>query len=865
MNGIKKIAFGLVLAIAAFVAGRAFAVVSAANVLAAVTLPSGFTQVEYIESDGDQYIDTLWTNGSDHVVMLDFHPTELPTSNKTSGPGGVRPTYGCRSAYNAKNISFFMDYANGSPAVSVDFNNSDHSPYRLSARSISIDRRYVVVDSAATRSLTGYDESNNVVSTASDTDNCSDSFTCAGSAYLFAINDMSSGSPAFLWGNKAKVKFYGGTVKTVGGTLCCNFVPCLKNGTEPGVYDTVRDIFLTNDGSGAFTYGAVIGALSFSMPAFFPASVSGLTTTGATVTCELRALGEGATSADVLFIYTDGVATNTISLGAKDSAPAILSVALGNLAIGTSYSCWFTATNNAATPAGSSSAPFDFSTLDSIDNYLQLQYLASSGTQAIDTSVKFGRYTRMSFRMKLTGNTTSGQIGVIDYCTDNKYDRFHFNVNNDKLHVWCDRRDEGIGSVHAVGGTWHNYDINLVDNKVYRDGTQDILAANNPGYFGTTNDHSTIWVFGRNSNMPSLKQYATVYLSEVKIWQDGREDAPDRSLIPCMRLSDNVLGMYDTVKNEFLTNVGTGEFVAGPASLDYDEIPLQIFSGEPLCPEVVVKAGDRKLVKDTDYTLAWADNINTGLGKVTVTPIGSYTNCAVFAVQFLIVPQEKKLPMEYQRIAYLESTPGGQQQLDTLVHPNGNMRVDIKFQSPVPEAMGQVGMIDDVGNTVERFHMGKGDRIFAGIGNQYSPGFVYSTVVGDNWALMKLRTRLENNVPCGWFVLEETNIEKLTNIGTFRADNTTFGLFGRLSNNNNYKTYSAYRVMYMEVREGDEQVLTHRFVPCRRIADGELGVYDTVANQFLYDTGRAERGAAAFVAGPDVVGPLPKGFVIFVR
>ena len=853
MNGVRKLACGIV-CLAAFAASSAFA---------AGSLPSGYTEVEYIESDGNQYIDTLWTNGSGHVVTLDIQPTELPTSNNTSGLGGVRPCYGCRTAYNVKNISFFMDYANSAPAVTVDFNNSNHTPYRLSAGSISADRRYVVVDSAATRSVTGYDSSSNVVTTASDTDNCSDTFTCDGSAYLFAINDMSGGSPAFLWGNKAKVKFFGGTVKTVGGTLCCNFVPCLKNGTEPGVYDTVRDVFLPNSGSGTFTYGAVIGVISYSIPAFFPPSVSDLTATGATVTCELIALGEGATSANVWFTYTDGVATNTVSLGAKDSAPANLSVTLGNLATGIPYSCWFTATNNAATPAGSSSAPADFRTLDSIGNYMQLQYLESSGTQAIDTGVKFGRYTRMSFRMKVTGGATGGQIGVIDsFGTDGKYDRFHFNVNGDKLHVWCDRRDEGIGSVHAVGGTWHNYDINLVDNKVYRDGTQDISAATNPGYVGTTNNHSTIWLFGRNSNTPSLKQYATIYLSKVEIWQDGRETDPDRSLVPCKRLSDNVLGMYDTVKNEFLTNVGTGTFVPGPGSLDYDEIPPQILNDEPVCPEVVVKAGGHRLVKDTDYTLAWMDNTDTGLGKVTVTPIGSYADCAVFAVQFLIVPKEKTLPPEYQRIAYIESTSGGMQQLDTLVPPNGNMRVDIKFQLPIPNAMGQVGMIDDVGSAVERFHMGNGDRIYGGIGNKYSPGFDYSTVVGDNWALMMLRTRLENNVPCGWFVLNETNIDKMTDIGTFRADNTTFGLFGRLSNNNNYKTYAAYRVMYMEVKEGDEQVQTHRFVPCRRVADGELGVYDTVARQFLYDTGREARGADVFLAGPVVGDGWRPGMVI---
>lgn len=35
------------------------------------------------------------------------------------------------------------------------------------------------------------------------------------------------------------------------------------------------------------------------------------------------------------------------------------------------------------------------------------------------------------------------------------------------------------------------------------------------------------------------------------------------NVVPAMRNSDNVLGMYDTVTKQFFTNVGTGEFIAG--------------------------------------------------------------------------------------------------------------------------------------------------------------------------------------------------------------------------------------------------------------------------------------------------------------
>ena len=36
------------------------------------------------------------------------------------------------------------------------------------------------------------------------------------------------------------------------------------------------------------------------------------------------------------------------------------------------------------------------------------------------------------------------------------------------------------------------------------------------------------------------------------------------SLTPCYRKSDGVIGMYDTVRNQFLTNAGTGSFTKGP-------------------------------------------------------------------------------------------------------------------------------------------------------------------------------------------------------------------------------------------------------------------------------------------------------------
>ena len=88
------------------------------------------------------------------------------------------------------------------------------------------------------------------------------------------------------------------------------------------------------------------------------AAVSDVTPTNAVVTGELRTLGEGATSADVWLVYTDGTATNRIALGTKSAEPSALSATLENLTEKTAYTCWFTATNNLSAGADSATASF---------------------------------------------------------------------------------------------------------------------------------------------------------------------------------------------------------------------------------------------------------------------------------------------------------------------------------------------------------------------------------------------------------------------------------------------------------------------------------------------------------------------------
>ena len=499
---------------------------------------------------------------------------------------------------------------------------------------------------------------------------------------------------------------------------------------------------------------------------------------------------------------------------------------------------------------------------DSLKNYQVLKYLESSGTQAIDTGVKFGGTTRLALRMQTLNGITDGMIGAIDACTSGGHDRFHFNViinnNAQELHVYALHLDNSI-LIKNVDGAWHEWDIDKFRGRIFKDSSEIAAISSGPAYTDAKADHSTLWLFGRNSNTPSLRQYAKVRISTTVIMQEGNLE---RQLIPCRRLSDNELGMYDLVHREFLTNIGTGSFAAGPEGLGCAEIPPQIYSGQSeICPEVVVRNAGQTRVEGVDYTVSYSDNTAIGIGKATITGIGDYADCGSVVVRFAIVPEEAKLPGKYQRVAWLESTKGGGQVIDTLVHPTGGTRMEIYFQAPYLAEMNQFGVIYDKGSSIyERFHFGgngEGQKVFAGLGTWSTTNFDYAR----DWTMLVVRAMNDR----GYFSMNGVMLAESDSTGAFSpAENMPIWLFGRNSNVESLKRYSACRLMYADIREGDSNppTLTHRLVPCRRIADGELGVYDTVARQFLYDTGRAARGAAAFVAGPDVGDSWRPGTVI---
>ncbi len=64
---------------------------------------------------------------------------------------------------------------------------------------------------------------------------------------------------------------------------------------------------------------------------------------------------------------------------------------------------------------------------------------------------------------------------------------------------------------------------------------------------------------------------------------------------------------------------------ANLADCNIEAIPEQTYTGQAICPELRITGNGETLVKDVDYTVQYADNVEPGTAKVTITGKGSYT------------------------------------------------------------------------------------------------------------------------------------------------------------------------------------------------------------------------------------------------
>lgn len=192
-------------------------------------LPDGYTQLEYIESSGTQYIDTGLKGSSGYIVDIKWMCTSSANSDQTI-VGSAYPIY-LGINFNSSYKSFYLNYA-GSSWIDIKNVAAVNQMYNLTVGMLN-GNQYVIRDGATIYSGT-------------TTGNVSNNYNIT----ILARN--TNGTIA----NYAYAKIYSLAFKNSDGIYVRNYIPSKRNSDNAvGLYDLINDVFYTNAGSGTFAAG----------------------------------------------------------------------------------------------------------------------------------------------------------------------------------------------------------------------------------------------------------------------------------------------------------------------------------------------------------------------------------------------------------------------------------------------------------------------------------------------------------------------------------------------------------------------------------------------------------------------------------
>ena len=181
-------------------------------------LPSGYTQMEYIEASGTQFIDVGFMPNQNTKVIIDF---QVENTNVH--------VFGSRTAFT--DTEFVLFWASNSDFC-VQMNNSV-----FNGGSFDTAARHTVEMTSTTMKMDGATKATYSVGT----------FQCAYNMYLFSCPNSSESEN--VKGKIFSCKVYDGD------NLIRDFVPCTNASGAAGMYDAVNGVFYPNAGTGTFATG----------------------------------------------------------------------------------------------------------------------------------------------------------------------------------------------------------------------------------------------------------------------------------------------------------------------------------------------------------------------------------------------------------------------------------------------------------------------------------------------------------------------------------------------------------------------------------------------------------------------------------
>jgi hypothetical protein len=200
--------------------------------------------------------------------------------------------------------------------------------------------------------------------------------------------------------------------------------------------------------------------------------------------------------------------------------------------------------------------------------YTQVDYIQSSGTQYIDTGFKPTPNTKIETTFQFNQVTPTQQRIFANASYEDNGLVFAFYISGQNNFAWACQNDAGNWVAFGLQADTnkHIFTIDSMNSIVSIDNTQKEITSTR-----TNNSNQTMLFFADKTRDFNPRNFAGGKLYNSKIYDNG---ILVRDFIPCYRNSDNVVGLYDMVNNEFYTNQGTGVFTYGQIQETYNETLL---------------------------------------------------------------------------------------------------------------------------------------------------------------------------------------------------------------------------------------------------------------------------------------------------
>ena len=192
-----------------------------------MSLPSGYTQLEYIQSSGTQYIDVGFKPNQD---------TRITASVIWPLSGASRSNYLCGARQSGSSKKYAINGYGGK--YESHYGTNTVSAWNSVSEQFSIDKNKNVT---TIYGVTVTQEAQ--------------TFQCPVNMFLFAMNNNGA------MYSPASVKLYQFSVYD-NGTLVRDFIPCKNTGGAVGLWDDVNSVFYGNAGTGTFGAGPEVASPS---------------------------------------------------------------------------------------------------------------------------------------------------------------------------------------------------------------------------------------------------------------------------------------------------------------------------------------------------------------------------------------------------------------------------------------------------------------------------------------------------------------------------------------------------------------------------------------------------------------------------